>query len=95
MARLMFACATEFEADILVLDEWLSAGDAAFMQKASDRMATFVEKAKIMVLGTHDFGLVKRTCNKVMVLDSGRVAFYGDLKLWEELGGDMNVRQPA
>ena len=78
-----------------MLDEWLSAGDIDFMRRASERMQTFVDRAKIMVLGTHDYGLVERTCNKVMVLDAGRIAFYGETQLWKELGGDMNVRQPA
>ena len=92
VSRLMFACATEFEADILVLDEWLSAGDADFRQKAVDRMYSFVEKAKIMVLGTHDFGLVERVCNKVMVLDAGRPTFYGPTEAWVELGRTTSVR---
>ena len=92
MSRLMFACATEFEADILVLDEWLSAGDADFNRKAATRMETFVEKSKIMVLGTHDVGLVERVCNKVLVLDAGRTAFYGPTDEWVELGRTTSVR---
>jgi len=82
MARLMFACATEFEADILVLDEWLGAGDASFFQKASDRMQGFVDKAQMVVIGTHNFGLVERVCNKVIELSAGRVVFYGSTKDW-------------
>jgi lipopolysaccharide transport system ATP-binding protein len=82
MARLMFACATEFEADILVLDEWLGAGDAAFMKKASDRMQGFVDKAQIVVLGTHNFDLVKLVCNKVIELSAGRPVFYGTTADW-------------
>ena len=91
-SRLMFACATEFEADILVLDEWMSAGDAEFLRKAADRMFSFVEKAKIMVLGTHDVHLVERVCNKVLVLDAGRMAFYGPTEQWVELGRSTSVR---
>ena len=95
MARLMFACATEFEADILIMDEWLSAGDADFIQKARDRMHNFVQKAKILVLGTHDFDLVERSCNKVLVLDAGRAAFYGPTEEWVALGKGMHVAQAA
>ena len=95
MARLMFACATEFDADILVLDEWLSAGDIDFMQKASDRMQSLVEKAKILILGTHSFDLVERVCNKVCVMDSGRIQFYGPTEEWVALGKGLNVRRPA
>jgi lipopolysaccharide transport system ATP-binding protein len=82
MARLMFACATEFDADILVLDEWLGAGDASFVHKASDRMHSFVDKAKIVVLGTHNFGMVERVCNKVIELESGRIVFQGSTDDW-------------
>ena len=82
MARLMFSCATEFEADILVLDEWLSAGDQAFVQKAGDRMMEFVKKAKIVILGTHDHNLVQRVCNRVLELDSGHIAFLGSTEEW-------------
>ncbi len=83
LARLMFATATEFEPDILVLDEWLSAGDADFVAKAADRMNALVEKARIVVLATHDPSLVKRVCNKVCDLDAGSVAFFGSPAEWE------------
>ena len=82
MARLMFACATEFEADILVLDEWLSAGDYAFVQKAGDRMMEFVKKARIVIMGTHDTNLVERVCNKVLELEAGQIAFIGSMEEW-------------
>jgi lipopolysaccharide transport system ATP-binding protein len=81
-ARLMFAVATEFDADILVLDEWLSAGDAAFVQKAGERMHRMVEEAKIVVLATHDEDLVQRVCNRVCELSGGRIAFLGSTEDW-------------
>jgi lipopolysaccharide transport system ATP-binding protein len=77
VARLNFAIATELEADILVLDEWLGAGDASFHEKAADRMNRFVEKAKILVIGTHSTTLVRQVCNKVCVLDGGRMSYFG------------------
>ena len=95
VARLMFACATEFEADVLILDEWLSAGDVEFMHKASARMHSFVEKAKIVVLGTHDFHMVESVCNKVCVLDAGRMAFYGPVEEWVERGRHLRVKQDS
>ena len=82
LARLMFSVATEFEADILVLDEWLSAGDAAFVQKAGERMNKMVEDAKIMVMATHDHDLVRRVCNRVCELQAGRIAFLGSTEDW-------------
>jgi lipopolysaccharide transport system ATP-binding protein len=82
MARLMFACATEFEADIIVLDEWLGAGDAAFGVKAANRMEGFVDKAQMVILGTHSVGLVERVCNKVIELAAGRAVFSGTTADW-------------
>ena len=82
LARLIFAVATEFEADILVLDEWLSAGDAAFVQKAADRMHQMVEDAKIVVIATHDHDLVRRVCNRVCELQAGKIAFLGTTEDW-------------
>jgi lipopolysaccharide transport system ATP-binding protein len=82
LARLMFTVATEFEADILVLDEWLSAGDAAFMQKAADRMHRMVEDAKIVVIATHDHDLVNQVCNRVCELQAGQIVFLGTTEEW-------------
>ena len=95
MARLMFSCATEFEADILVLDEWLSAGDHAFVQKAGDRMMEFVQKAKIVILGTHDHNLVRRVCNRVLELDAGRVAFLGPTEAWDAFRHERAAAEAA
>ncbi len=82
MARLTFAIGTEIEADILLMDEWLSAGDASFRDKASARIEKFVGSAKMVVIGTHDLHLVRKICNKVLVLDAGRPQFYGAIDEW-------------
>ena len=83
MARLMFSVATEFEGDILVLDEWLSAGDADFVHKAADRMRQMVDLAKIVVLATHDHQLVKQICTKVVELKGGDIVFSGTVQEWD------------
>jgi lipopolysaccharide transport system ATP-binding protein len=93
MARLMFACATEFDADVLVLDEWLAAGDADFMRKAAERMQTFVNRAKIVVMGTHSFDLAEQVCNKVCVLDSGKIAYFGPTAGWVARGRGLRLTE--
>jgi ABC-type polysaccharide/polyol phosphate transport system ATPase subunit len=75
--RLIFGVATSFDPDILLLDEWLGAGDAHFMDKAKERMSDVVSRSRCMVLATHSFGLIKDTCTKMMMLEGGRVAYYG------------------
>ena len=78
-ARLVFTLATSFKSDILIMDEWLGAGDAQFIQKATDRMNELVGHARIMVLASHNFALLQATCNKILVLDKGRMRYFGDL----------------
>ena len=82
IARLTFSVATELDADILVLDEWLGAGDAEFRGKAAARMNAFVERARLVVLATHDHDLVAKVCNKVCELEAGQVRFFGTLDEW-------------
>lgn len=77
--RLGFAIATAVSQDIILMDEWLGAGDAAFLERARERMNDRVEGAKIVILASHNAKLVKRICNKGLVLSGGRVQFYGDV----------------
>jgi ABC-type polysaccharide/polyol phosphate transport system ATPase subunit len=78
-ARLLFTLATSFSSDILLMDEWLGVGDAQFIQKAADRMNEMVNKSRVMVLASHSIGLVEATCNKILVLDKGRMRYFGPL----------------
>ena len=71
--RLAFAISTSIPADIILMDEWLSVGDAAFAEKAQARLNKMLEQAKILVLASHSPDLVKQTCNKVIVLDHGSI----------------------
>lgn len=69
--RLAFAMVTEVCPEILLLDEWLSAGDMFFMEKASNRMEELAGSAQIMVLATHSPELAIKWCNKALVLNEG------------------------
>jgi lipopolysaccharide transport system ATP-binding protein len=69
--RLAFAVATSVEADIVLMDEWLSVGDVEFVKKAQLRLDQFVSKASIVVLASHNLGLVKEQCNKILNLEHG------------------------
>ncbi len=72
-ARLAFAVATSLEPEILLMDEWIGAGDAAFQEKAKVRMNQMAERAGIIVLASHNHSLLKRTCNRILELEKGRV----------------------
>lgn len=81
-ARLAFAIATSFEPEILLMDEWIGAGDPSFQEKAKLRMNSMAEKAGIIVLASHNHSLIKRTCNKVLELRAGRVESFCDIEDW-------------
>lgn len=72
--RLAFAICTSVPADILLMDEWLSVGDAEFSAKAEARMRDIVAKSGILVLASHSPDLLERECNKVIRLQHGRIA---------------------
>lgn len=78
-ARLIFSVATSFDPDILLLDEWIGAGDAAFFEKAEAKMTNILERSRVMVIATHSIDLVNRVCNKVLVLNGGNQEFFGDV----------------
>lgn len=77
--RLAFSVSTMVEPDILLLDEWLGAGDARFRQKVKARMDGLVQKSRGLVLATHNTGLMKGLCTQGMVLTKGKMVFCGDL----------------
>lgn len=75
--RLAFAICTAVSGDILLLDEWLGAGDLDFQAQAEARLKQMMDSAKIMVLATHSLPLVREVCNKVAYLAKGRVIGIG------------------
>ena len=77
--RLSFAIATCVPPEILVMDEWLAAGDANFLEKAKRRMEEFVRSSSILVLASHSMPLLEQWCNRAILLDQGHIRASGDL----------------
>jgi ABC-type polysaccharide/polyol phosphate transport system ATPase subunit len=77
-ARLAFAIATAIVPEILLLDEGIGAGDAAFIEKANRRLNEFVGGTGILVLASHSQMLVRQFCNKYLWLEHGKVALAGE-----------------
>ncbi|MDP3548718.1 MAG: hypothetical protein Q8S29_21290, partial [Phreatobacter sp.] len=71
--RLLFSVATRVKADILLLDEWLSVADAAFANKAEQRLAEFIDQAKILVFASHNRKVLASLCTRIVVLSAGRI----------------------
>ncbi len=77
--RLAFAISTAVEADILLLDEVLGVGDAGFQEKANRRLQELHARAEIVVLAIHSSDAIRKTCNKVLWMERGKVRMFGDV----------------
>jgi homopolymeric O-antigen transport system ATP-binding protein len=79
MVRLGFAVSTCIPPEILLMDEWLSASDAGFLDKAQRRMEQFVDSSSILVLASHSQDLMRKWCNRGLLLQQGGIVTYGDI----------------
>jgi ABC-type polysaccharide/polyol phosphate transport system ATPase subunit len=77
--RLCFAIATSVRPEILLMDEWLAAGDAGFLSKARRRMEEFVGGSSILVLASHSLPILQEWCNRAILLEQGRVIAMGEV----------------
>lgn len=71
--RLAFSIVTCVHPDILLMDEWLSVGDAEFVSKAEERLQQMVDKASILVIASHNAQIISRLCNVQIRLAHGRI----------------------
>jgi ABC-2 type transport system ATP-binding protein len=76
--RLGFSVAVHVDPEVLIIDEVLAVGDAAFQRKCIDRIKWFQDKGKTILFVSHSPDLVRRLCTRAVVLDHGVVAFDGD-----------------
>lgn len=82
--RVIFAAATEFTPQILLLDEWLGVGDADFREKSEQRMQDLLEQSGIIVLATHHQNITRKICNKGLYIREGEIRYFGDAnKAWD------------
>jgi ABC-type polysaccharide/polyol phosphate transport system ATPase subunit len=80
MARLGFSIAVSNDPEVLLVDEILGVGDERFREKSQERMAQHRERAKAIVMATHNIDFVAKSCNKALWVDDGGIAFYGDVE---------------
>jgi ABC-2 type transport system ATP-binding protein/lipopolysaccharide transport system ATP-binding protein len=80
MLRLAFAISTAITPEILVLDEMIAAGDAAFLARADARLKNFLTRTGILVLASHSMPILRQWCNKGMLLEHGKLVAYGPLE---------------
>ena len=75
--RIAFAVATSIDPEIILMDEWIGVGDAHFMERADQRLREFVQRAGLLVLASHSPDLIRKTCNRGLMLSHGKVVCTG------------------
>jgi hypothetical protein len=76
--RLAFSVAIQVDAEIVLIDEVLAVGDAAFQQKCYDQFTQMKAAGRTIVFVTHDMSAVEHFCDRAMLLDHGRIVKIGD-----------------
>jgi ABC-type polysaccharide/polyol phosphate transport system ATPase subunit len=76
--RLAFAVAIQVDAEILLVDEVLAVGDAAFQQKCFDVFNEMRDNGRTIVFVTHDMGALNRFCHRALLLERGSVVHLGE-----------------
>ncbi len=76
--RLAFSVAIQVDADILLIDEVLAVGDAAFQQKCFDVFFALRDAGKTIVFVTHDMGSLQRFCHRALLLERGSPVYLGE-----------------
>lgn len=77
-SRLAFAIMVNVDADIFLVDEALSAGDAAFAAKASEHLKDLIRNGKTILFTSHNVGMIERTCTRAIWLHEGTIRMDGD-----------------
>lgn len=77
LARLAFSISTLVDPEILIVDEILSVGDAAFQKKSRDKMQSMIEGGTTVLFVSHSVESVKEICNKALWLEHGKTVMFG------------------
>jgi ABC-2 type transport system ATP-binding protein/lipopolysaccharide transport system ATP-binding protein len=92
-ARLGFSVATAWKPDILILDEVLSVGDAAFQEKCFNRMASFRNSGATVLIVSHSVDQIRSHCQRALWLDRGEIKEIGDAdQICNFYKADLNIK---
>ena len=93
LVRLAFSVMVQVDADVLLIDEVLAVGDAAFQQKCFDEFNRIRDQGRTVLLVTHAMSAVERFCDRAMLLERGRVVDIGEPNRIANEYLDVNFRQ--
>lgn len=95
-ARLTFACATVVTPDVLIVDEVLGAGDAAFYRRSTDRMRELMNSGASVLLVSHAMQQIQRFCNEAIWLEHGQIVMRGSttevVKAYDKFTRELDVQ---
>lgn len=77
--RVGFAVATNFEPDILLIDEIFGAGDKDFAEKSQKKIEGLIEKSNTFLFASHSNDLIRRFCNKALLMEHGQIKAFGEV----------------
>jgi ABC-type polysaccharide/polyol phosphate transport system ATPase subunit len=95
LVRLAFSVMIQVDADILLIDEVLAVGDAAFSQKCYDEFGRIRRSGATVLLVTHDMSAVQRFCDRAMVMEHGKVVQVGDVDAVADRYLQLNFSEEA
>jgi lipopolysaccharide transport system ATP-binding protein len=78
--RLSFGISTAVHPDILLMDEYFAVGDESFMKKAEARLNDLIKRTGILVFASHSLELIRRLCNKALVMNAGQITAIGPVE---------------
>ena len=97
--RLAFSVAIQVEAEILLIDEVLAVGDAAFQQKCFDEFERLKAAGRTILFVTHDMGTIERFCDRAMLLEKGKTVMIGEpaavARRYNAINFGTTVHKPA
>lgn len=76
--RLAFAVAVHTDPDILLVDEVLAVGDEAFQRKCLDKIRSFQEEGRTIIIVSHSLGQITELCDRAVLMNRGEVVYQGD-----------------
>lgn len=77
--RLAVSISLYAQPDVILLDEWIGSGDAKFQQAVTERMNKMIDYARGLIITSHNTSLLKRVCNRVLVINDGTIVFSGSV----------------
>jgi ABC-2 type transport system ATP-binding protein len=91
--RLAFAVMVQVDADILLIDEVLAVGDAAFQQKCHDTLAARRRQGTTTLFVSHDMNIIEQVCDRALLLERGRVVALGEPRNVARNYNELNFRR--